>query len=69
MQSGLYSFEPHSYPISGAAAGIDLTSDEIIELANHPNCFGVKVRRFTLPSYSLKSDFFFFLLAHLRYDR
>ncbi|KGB76856.1 dihydrodipicolinate synthase [Cryptococcus deuterogattii 99/473] len=31
------------YNFPGAAAGIDLTSDEIIELSNHPNCFGVKL--------------------------
>ncbi|WVQ84667.1 hypothetical protein IAT38_006822 [Cryptococcus sp. DSM 104549] len=31
------------YNFPGAAAGIDLNSDEIIELANHPNCFGVKL--------------------------
>ncbi|WVO18523.1 hypothetical protein L204_106242 [Cryptococcus depauperatus] len=31
------------YNFPGAAAGIDLTSDEVIELSNHPNCFGVKL--------------------------
>ncbi|WWC91804.1 uncharacterized protein L201_006751 [Kwoniella dendrophila CBS 6074] len=31
------------YNFPGAAAGIDLNSDEINELANHPNCFGVKL--------------------------
>ncbi|ODN94765.1 dihydrodipicolinate synthase [Cryptococcus wingfieldii CBS 7118] len=31
------------YNFPGAASGIDLTSDEIIELSNHPNCFGVKL--------------------------
>lgn len=28
---------------SGAAAGIDLDSDELIELSEHKNCFGVKL--------------------------
>ncbi|KAK6909311.1 dihydrodipicolinate synthase [Kwoniella mangroviensis CBS 10435] len=31
------------YNFPGAAAGIDLNSDEINELADHPNCFGVKL--------------------------
>lgn len=31
------------YNFPGAAAGIDLDSDEISELAEHPNCFGVKL--------------------------
>ncbi|WWD19716.1 hypothetical protein CI109_104180 [Kwoniella shandongensis] len=31
------------YNFPGAAAGIDLNSDEINELAEHPNCFGVKL--------------------------
>ena len=29
--------------IRGAASGIDLSSDELIQLAEHPNCFGAKV--------------------------
>lgn len=29
--------------LSGAASGIDLNSDELIELAQHENCFGVKL--------------------------
>lgn len=28
---------------SGAASGIDLDSDLLIELSEHPNCFGAKV--------------------------
>jgi hypothetical protein len=28
---------------SGAAAGIDLNSDELIELSEHANCLGAKV--------------------------
>ncbi|KAK7202375.1 dihydrodipicolinate synthase [Myxozyma melibiosi] len=31
------------YNFPGAAAGIDLDSDTIIELSEHPNCFGVKL--------------------------
>ncbi|CAK9779500.1 putative dihydrodipicolinate synthase [Cutaneotrichosporon oleaginosum] len=31
------------YNFPGAAAGIDLTSDELIKLADHPNCFGAKL--------------------------
>ncbi|KAK4687802.1 4-hydroxy-2-oxoglutarate aldolase, partial [Tremellales sp. Uapishka_1] len=31
------------YNFPGAASGIDLTSDELIELAEHPNCFGAKL--------------------------
>ncbi|KAL7419169.1 hypothetical protein Q5752_006005 [Cryptotrichosporon argae] len=31
------------YNFPGAAAGIDLNSDELVELANHPNCFGAKL--------------------------
>lgn len=31
------------YNFPGAAAGIDLTSDELITLADHPNCFGAKL--------------------------
>jgi dihydrodipicolinate synthase/N-acetylneuraminate lyase len=30
-------------PCSGAASGIDMNSEELSELADHPNCFGVKV--------------------------
>ena len=29
--------------LSGAAGGIDLNSDELSSLADHPNCFGVKL--------------------------
>lgn len=29
---------------SGAASGIDIDSDTLIELSEHPNCFGAKVR-------------------------
>ncbi|KAK9386668.1 hypothetical protein V1515DRAFT_627806 [Lipomyces mesembrius] len=32
------------YNFPGAASGIDLESDTLIELSEHPNCFGVKVR-------------------------
>ncbi|ORX35393.1 dihydrodipicolinate synthase [Kockovaella imperatae] len=31
------------YNFPGAASGIDLTAEEICELAEHPNCFGVKL--------------------------
>jgi len=31
------------YNFPGAASGIDLNSSEICELADHPNCFGVKL--------------------------
>ncbi|ORY35772.1 dihydrodipicolinate synthase [Naematelia encephala] len=31
------------YNFPGAASGIDLNSDDISELAEHPNCFGVKL--------------------------
>lgn len=31
------------YNFPGAASGIDLNSDELCELAEHPNCFGVKL--------------------------
>ncbi|CAD6575459.1 MAG: hypothetical protein CYPHOPRED_005713 [Cyphobasidiales sp. Tagirdzhanova-0007] len=31
------------YNFPGAAAGVDLNSDEIIELSEHPNCFGAKL--------------------------
>ncbi|KAL1409037.1 hypothetical protein Q8F55_005861 [Vanrija albida] len=31
------------YNFPGAAAGIDLNSDELIELSEHPNCFGAKL--------------------------
>jgi dihydrodipicolinate synthase/N-acetylneuraminate lyase len=31
------------YNFPGAAAGIDLNSDELIKLADHPNCFGAKL--------------------------
>ena len=34
---------PMTEPISGAASGIDLNSDELCILAEHPNCFGAKV--------------------------
>lgn len=33
------------YNFPGAAAGIDLNSDELIALSEHPNCLGAKVRR------------------------
>lgn len=29
---------------SGAASGIDFDSDFLIDLSEHPNCFGAKVR-------------------------
>ncbi len=32
------------YNFPGAAAGIDLNSDELIALSEHPNCLGAKVR-------------------------
>lgn len=31
------------YNFPGAAGGIDLNSDDISHLANHPKCFGVKL--------------------------
>ncbi|KAK9454594.1 hypothetical protein V1511DRAFT_401397 [Dipodascopsis uninucleata] len=31
------------YNFPGAASGIDLTSDQLIELSEHPNCFGAKL--------------------------
>jgi len=31
------------YNFPGAASGIDLNSDELVELAEHKNCFGVKL--------------------------
>ena len=34
------------YNFPGAAAGIDLDSDLLIELSEHQNCFGVKVTYF-----------------------
>lgn len=63
MQSGLSSSKPYSCPVSGAAAGIDLTSDEIIELSNHPNCFGVKVCQITL--LVTRPDLIFFWASSL----
>jgi dihydrodipicolinate synthase/N-acetylneuraminate lyase len=35
----------YNYP--GASAGIDLDSDLLIELSEHQNCCGAKVRYFT----------------------
>lgn len=34
------SFQPI---LSGAASGVDLDSDFLIELSEHPNCFGAKL--------------------------
>ncbi|CAH0055949.1 unnamed protein product [Clonostachys solani] len=52
------------YNFPGAAAGIDLNSDDISFLANHPNCFGVKLtcasigkgksQQYTSPEYLAK---------------
>lgn len=36
-------YKRHLADSSGAAAGIDLNSDELIQLAEHPNCFGAKL--------------------------
>jgi dihydrodipicolinate synthase/N-acetylneuraminate lyase len=37
------------YNFPGAASGIDLDSDLLIELSDHPNCFGAKVSAWQKP--------------------
>jgi dihydrodipicolinate synthase/N-acetylneuraminate lyase len=48
LNSGLLALPVMIYNYPGAAAGIDLDSDLLIELSEHQNCFGVKVRICTI---------------------